>query len=353
MKEHVKSQAQDNMRRKVERNRDLSSMSNSARPIGICLTLSQHVKDRVRVQVDSMAPRLRSSARKVKRDAVLESGLPVNTRGLPTFPVELLLEILSHTSEATVPIPNKIAKPLPPKYLERTTALRTLSQLCRSLRSMALPALWEKIEAWATTSEYAPHTLHRCTGWHKNIATDLIAQLETVTIRAPSLASYVRYVICDVLYLPLQNFRRVVNVLITPHSTDTVLIELARCMALMKNLHTVQISSYSNAIHLPRCRDPVLISTLYKAAFAGYRFPSVRRIALNSGWETVLLPCFPEARWVYMAFFRKPSKWEAHWHDLVLVHVKKLASLCPKVQVFEWDAERYRPWAIADGKSHL
>ena len=147
-----------------------------------------------------MAPCLRSSSNacKVKREAVSETGLRVNTRGLPTFPAELLLEILSHISDVTIPIPNEIAKPLPPEYLERTTTLRTLSQVCRSLREMALPALWEKIEAWAVTSEYsarAPDSLYKRTGWQKGLATDLIAQLETVTIRAPCLASYVRYVI--------------------------------------------------------------------------------------------------------------------------------------------------------------
>ena len=303
-----------------------------------------------------MARRLRSSARKVKREAALETGLPINTRGLPTLPIELLLEILSHSSEGTVPIPNRIANPLPPKYLERATTLRTLSQLCRSLRNVALPALWEKIEAWATTSEYPypSHTLRTRTGWQKCIATDLVAQLETVTIRVPSLRSYVRYVCTIYLIYPLQdlNFHRVLNVLITPHSADTVLIELARCMALMKNLHTVQISSYRDFINLPR-RPEVHISELYKAAFAGYRFPSVHQIAVNSAWEVELLPCFPEARRVYMALIRIPSKWNECWNRWVLSQVKQLASHCPKVQVFEWDAERYRPWDIANGKSHL
>ena len=147
-----------------------------------------------------MPPHLRSTARKVKH-----GGLSVNTRGLPTFPVELLLEILSYISDVTIPIPNETAKPLPPEYLERTTTLRTLSQVCRSLREVALPALWEKIEAWATTSETSD-SLYKRTRWQKGLATDLIAQLETVTIRAPCLASYVRYVICNILDLSLQNF---------------------------------------------------------------------------------------------------------------------------------------------------
>ena len=50
-------------------------------------------------RVSSMAPRLRSSACKVNRETALETGFPANTRGLPTFPVELLLEVLSHTSD--------------------------------------------------------------------------------------------------------------------------------------------------------------------------------------------------------------------------------------------------------------
>ena len=141
------------------------------------------------------------------------------------------------------------------------------------------------------------------------------------------------------------------NVLITPYSADTVLVELARCMALMENLHTVQISSYSGLIDLPRRRN-VHISELYKAAFAEYRFPSVRLIAFNSPWEIELLPCFPEARRVYMALFCRPSNHES-WNNWVLHQVKQLATHCPNVQVFKWDAERYRPWDVANGKSHL
>ena len=142
------------------------------------------------------------------------------------------------------------------------------------------------------------------------------------------------------------------NILITPYSADTVLMELARCMALMKNLHTVQISSYSSVIRLPRQRF-TQISKLYKAAFAGHRFPSVRHIALNSSQEFELLPCFPEARQVYMSLVNSPMEWEWYWMDFALEQVKKLALHCPKIQVFTWNAEHHRSWSIANGKSHL
>ena len=158
----------------------------------------------------------------------------------------------------------------------------------------------------------------------------------------------------DILDLSLQNFHRVVNVLITPYSANKVLIELARCMALMKNLHTVQISSCSDYITgRHRCRYAIQISKLYKAAFAGYRFPSVRRIAFNSPWEIDLLPCFPEARRVYMTLYRRPGEFKEFWKDWLLERVKQVASHCPKTQVFEWDGERCRERTVADGKSHL
>ncbi|KAF8350261.1 hypothetical protein F5887DRAFT_423054 [Amanita rubescens] len=144
-----------------------------------------------------MAPRLRSSHAR-QRQAILETGFPVNTRGLPALPAELLLEIVSQTAAA--PIPNYITQPLPVNYLERTATLRILSQLCRSLRNALLPALWERIEACTTT--FPDHHRGQPPRWQKAIAFDLVAQLETVTIREPSLASYVR----------------IVNVLISPYS---------------------------------------------------------------------------------------------------------------------------------------
>ena len=140
-----------------------------------------------------MAPQLRSRGAR-ERQAALEAG-PVNTRGLPALPAELLLEIASQTKAA--PIPNYVPKPLSAKYLERTATLRILSQLCRSLRNALLPALWERIEACTTTSVTGGDHRRGQPRWQKDIAVDLVAQLGTVTIREPSLASYVKYVIRD------------------------------------------------------------------------------------------------------------------------------------------------------------
>ncbi len=138
-----------------------------------------------------MAPHLRSSYARERRAFLSASG-PVNTRGLPSLPAELLLEIISHTTAG--PIPSQAAHPLPAKFLERSTTLRALSGLCRSLRRGLLPVLWERVEACAISQATRNYHSQRAPRWQKDIATNLIDQLETVTIREPSLASYVKYV---------------------------------------------------------------------------------------------------------------------------------------------------------------
>ncbi len=126
-----------------------------------------------------------------------------------------------------------------------------------------------------------------------------------------------------------------------------VCYELARCMALMKNLHTVQILCYRNLIRLPGRRGMVAISNLCNDAFAGYRFPSVRRIVFSLH-EVALFPCFPEARRVYMTLPYSRFTW-----DWALGRTRELASHCHKVHVFEWNVDRDIPWTVRKGKCHI
>ncbi|KAK2459758.1 hypothetical protein APHAL10511_008190 [Amanita phalloides] len=272
-----------------------------------------------------MAPRLRSTRRRERE--VLNAG-PVNVRGLPALPAELLREIVSHTT--TAPIPYSTHRAIPVECLERNTTLRTLSQLCRSLRNALLPVLWERIEACTTTTVGIITSGLRQPRWFKDIATDLVAQLETVTIREPSLATYVR----------------TVNVLITPFSADTVLAELARCLALMPNLHTVQITNFHRYISTTSDRRHygrgVSITELYRDAFLGYRFPSVQRIVLPLSAK-VLLPCFPEARIVYMNEQSPRVLWDDRSYCGLQIYVEELASHCQKVESFAWNGDDSTP----------
>lgn len=152
-----------------------------------------------------MPPVLRSKGKHTKAELIehsqaLRAG-PVNTQGLPSLPTETLLEITSHLPK--VGLMNKCRPVLGAGYLDRQAALKALSQTCRSLRNVFLPIAWQRIEACAS--------LHVCDDAkqtqtkkyrEQDIATDLVECMETVMIREPKLASYVRCVpSCDIFEL--------------------------------------------------------------------------------------------------------------------------------------------------------
>jgi hypothetical protein len=120
-----------------------------------------------------------------------------------TLPLELFDEILSHFPP---PLPFPIAPrspydddaPLLSKpfektepRLERTAALRALSQTCHYFRRLTLAMAWERIEAVAVSSTdlSIPNYQKK---WEKELAKELIRQLEIVTVRNPSLAQHVK-----------------------------------------------------------------------------------------------------------------------------------------------------------------
>ncbi|KAJ7303048.1 hypothetical protein DFH08DRAFT_657905, partial [Mycena albidolilacea] len=76
-----------------------------------------------------MPPRTRNAG----RGRLVALGLSINTSGLPSLPVEVLEETLSHLSDVPVPLTEFDA--LPCTYLERKQARLALSKTCRSLRS--------------------------------------------------------------------------------------------------------------------------------------------------------------------------------------------------------------------------
>ena len=221
-----------------------------------------------------------------------------NTSGLPALPPELLFEIISHFP--TVPLPlgghdhdRRTAYPAP--YLERHRTLRVLSQMCRSFRRIFLPYVWEKIEVWATSRvphhrdvpDTAAARRSRKKLVNKELATELVTQLEIVTIRDPTLAQRVKYVfsfhsqsdICSTL-----TNKRIVNVLLTGFSAGTVVSELVRCLALFPNLHTLQIFG-----------DSWWVTSCVAIALEGKLFPSVRTVSMNLN-DVAALKSFPEVR---------------------------------------------------------
>src|SRR6266446_1642056 len=106
-----------------------------------------------------------------------------------------------------------------------------------------------------------------------------------------------------------------VNVLVTEYSVDTVLAELARCIALFPNLHTVQFNfrlSYHKRHHVEN-------------AFKAYQYPSIRNVFICPVSIMFLRAC-PEARFV------APMRWHKNFSWLRDIF-EKVLNECPALEV--------------------
>ncbi|KAF9043855.1 hypothetical protein BDZ89DRAFT_1155894 [Hymenopellis radicata] len=164
--------------------------------------------------------------RRKRRKIILQSKEPTsvahgNTKGLPTLPVELHLEILLYLP--SVPIPCPSSRILPSEYRDRFDAIFALSQTCSALYHVYHPLLWKSIEVCAVRRRPSATRMLA-----KKMATELVFQAEVVTVRAPHLAEFVQ----------------VFNVALTTFSSLTVYKEFVRCLQCLPNLHTLQIISF-------------------------------------------------------------------------------------------------------------
>ena len=85
------------------------------------------------------------------------------------------------------------------KYLIRHRTIYALSQTSSRLRSVFLPLVWQSVEVFCPTVRGADGQM-KGARWKKDMATELVRQLEIVTIRDPTLAEYVQCV--SHLFLP-------------------------------------------------------------------------------------------------------------------------------------------------------
>ncbi len=108
-----------------------------------------------------------------------------NTKGLPALPVELHLEIIS--SIPSVPVPCPSSGILSGEYRDKFDAMYALSQTCSALYHVYNPLLWKSLEVCATRDR-----LNKSRSLAKKMATELVSQIEVVTIRAPHLAEFVQ-----------------------------------------------------------------------------------------------------------------------------------------------------------------
>ena len=246
---------------------------------------------------------LSSNSRNQIAEAPVHEARPLNTKGLPILPDELLLEIISYYP--VTPIPD--CDPDVEDQNIRRQVLFALSQTSSNLRRFFLCSLWQRIEVCRTRTHAAPMK-------NRSLALELVRQLEIVTIRDPTLAEYVQYV-SHLSKLKFNQFLyiRVVNVEIGGYAQTSVLAELARCLALFPNMHTVQLKIEETDIRVPQ--------TMIAKPFEGYVYHSVQTVVVS---RNILdfLKCCPQARRVdsYESYVSR-NFWDA------------VAASCPRLEV--------------------
>ncbi|KAL1746658.1 hypothetical protein HDZ31DRAFT_3483, partial [Schizophyllum fasciatum] len=146
---------------------------------------------------------------------------------LGTLPTELLMIVIASYPQ----LPLYVGGCIPgDEYLVRHRTIYALSQTCSRLRSVFLPLVWQSIEVFSCppvrrVARYDEILPPSGTRWKKVLATELIRQLEIVTVRDPTLANYVQ----------------TVRITLTDYSAKGVFPEVCRALAAMPNLRTLHI----------------------------------------------------------------------------------------------------------------
>jgi hypothetical protein len=109
-----------------------------------------------------------------------------NTTGFAILPDELLLEILSYYPDSEHELNEDIGKNADAHFARRERLI-ALSQTCKNLRRFLRPYVWRRIEVF-TGMRVSTGILRT----KRQLAFELIRQLEIVTIRDPGLAEYVK-----------------------------------------------------------------------------------------------------------------------------------------------------------------
>jgi hypothetical protein len=169
--------------------------------------------------------------------------------------------------------------------------------------------MWRKIEVGVERQEGKDKT------YDKRLATELVRQLEIVTIRDPTLAQYVQYVCFFLIQKKIVLINgpfREVSICLNIYSMDTVFPELVRALHMFSNMHSLQIISRSS-----------LVQRGLFNAFKGHTFPTVRRLALNGAAHPLVKSC-PQVQAFYTnEHFRCGYVWQEvvqNWEGITKVH---------------------------------
>ena len=272
-----------------------------------------------------MAPRKRRRVRRVKGSTIN----PVNTCGFAALPDEIYLEILSHIPSAPIPVSIQLES-YPEICRSRRETFRSLSQTSRSLRRFFWRYLWQHIEVregiQLVNSRGYSHILNN-TGTitaYKKFAKELLRQLNIVTVRKPQLAQYVKWVSSSVWIILASTFhlwQSYLDVSICQHSIETVLGELARCLSIFPNLHTVQIDVISSTNF-----SESMCKRVFEHTFKNHSYPQIRNVFVMRSNVSFVSSC-PQARRVGLL-----EKYRTRFSRSSLETVK---DSCPHLEVLE------------------
>ncbi|KAF9042169.1 hypothetical protein BJ165DRAFT_1529615 [Panaeolus papilionaceus] len=186
---------------------------------------------------------------------------------------------------------NVIETAEPPLYSERRRVLKALSQTCHRLRQLALPILWERLEA--CTSSAKRNLLRDDPSYNKVIYDSFAAQMRILTRYNPQLCQY----------------PRVINVEISTYYTGTFMTQLVQALGILKNVHTVQVYGVTQPMY-PR----------FEKAFSSRQFPGIRSVAIASYGAPLVATCPNLQHYRCIGF-------DQHRYML-----DKLLQHCPKIQ---------------------
>ncbi|KAL1756661.1 hypothetical protein FB107DRAFT_289882 [Schizophyllum commune] len=255
-----------------------------------CLPTPKPEASVVSSTVPSPPRRLYPSGASVQRAARI-------SMALDTVPTELLMIIVDHYPR----LPLNFGGSLPTdgeRFLIRHRTIYALSQTSSRLRSVFLPLVWQSVEVFCPTSRRG-ETQMKGTRWKKEMATELVRQLEIVTIRDPTLAEYVQSA----------------TVYLTEYSWQGVFPEFCRALCAMPKLKTLHIVDVVDTRSKNESQHLV-------AAFKKHPpLPSVRNLSIPEKISGVI-PCMPNIKSLRLSgsSFPRPSK------D-VFAHMRRVSGL--------------------------
>nr|GAT51681.1 predicted protein [Mycena chlorophos] len=189
-----------------------------------------------------------------------------NETGLAALPAELLLEIsLWFRPSSTRTGSSEFVSP---SELQTIRAFRALSQTSQRLRLFFLPFAWERVlvcpESNSADSESSPKEIRLS---QKQLATELVAQLETVVIRTDILSDFVHSM----------------TFTLSEYCEDRVIPELTRSLSLLNNLRVLCILDAPSR-NSRRSKDLFESASLYK-------YPGIRRLTVPPRAITIAWSC--------------------------------------------------------------